>query len=209
MSIRLPSDLRFLLLVLIIGFSSGCASNPAPQKLNDLCALFEEKDDWYDAVRAAEKRYSISVPLIMAFIHQESRFIHNNRPAYRWFLGVIPLGRPSTAYGYAQALESTWNGYQKETGNWRASRDDFEDAVDFIGWYNRKTVSHSSIKPEDAYRLYLVYHEGLSGYSSGAWKNKEWLKAVALKVKQRTIKYKSQLKRCLPALDEEGFWQSL
>ena len=41
----------------------------------------------------------------------------------------------SSAYGYAQALEGTWDDYRKDTGRRGADRDDFADSSDFIGWY--------------------------------------------------------------------------
>jgi hypothetical protein len=71
----------------------------------------------------------------MAVIHQESKFIGNARTPHRFALGIIPMGRQSTAYGYSQALNGTWEEYQAAEGGRGAKRDDIEDATDFMGWY--------------------------------------------------------------------------
>ena len=61
----------------------------------------------------------------MATIYTESSFRHNAKPPRKWYLGFIPGKRASSAYGYSQALDGTWDRYQKETGRWGASRTDF------------------------------------------------------------------------------------
>jgi hypothetical protein len=37
-------------------------------------------------------------------------------PPHVYRLGIIPMGRMSSAYGYSQALDGTWAEYQRETG---------------------------------------------------------------------------------------------
>ena len=71
----------------------------------------------------------------MATFHQESRFVGNARPPHVYALGIIPMGRMSSAYGYSQALDGTWAEYRQETGNRLARRTDIRDASDFMGWY--------------------------------------------------------------------------
>ena len=46
------------------------------------------------------------VPLAM--MYQESSFKHDAAPPMEYFLGFIPIGRASDAYGYAQAKTMTW-----------------------------------------------------------------------------------------------------
>jgi hypothetical protein len=192
---------------------SGCAifgggGGDPPERPSDACAIFAEKDDWYPAARESEKRWGVPIALQMAFMKQESGFDADAQPPRRKFLGLIPTTRPSSAYGYSQALDSTWEGYIRDTGNRGADRDDFEDAIDFIGWYC--TVSHKKlgIAKNDAYNQYLAYHEGQGGYSRRTYERKDWLLKVARKVEAQTLRYNEQLARCGAKLEErdDGWW---
>lgn len=188
-----------LLMLLWLG---GCASVP-PSQPSNLCALFEEKDDWYEASIAAQKTWGIPVPVQMAIMKQESAFVADARPPRKWFLGFIPLSRPSSAYGYSQALDGTWDRYRESTGHTGAERDDFADSADFIGWYARMSQTELGISTTDAYRQYLAYHEGQGGYARGSYLKKPWLQDVARKVAGTADRYERQLDGCKPDLDEE------
>ena len=124
------------------------------------------------------------------------------KPAFRWFL-FIPLGRPSSAYGYPQAKDDTWDWYQSSAGHTFASRDDFEDAIDFIGWYNAQTMARNRVKPNDAYNLYLAYHEGQGGYQRGTYRNKKKKKNTARQVASRAASYDRQYSQCKKRLVDE------
>ena len=178
----------------------GCATLPPSEPAN-ICAIFAERDDWYAATRTAQTRWGIPAPVLMAIMQQESVFVADARPPRRWFLGFIPLSRPSTAYGYSQALDGTWARYQTSTGQSGAERDDFADAADFIGWYARQTQQELGIPPRDAYRQYLAYHEGQGGYARGSYRQKPWLIDVARKVDGQAARYRRQLAACQPELD--------
>lgn len=111
------------------------------------------------------------------------------------FLGVST--RPaSSAYGFAQAIDGTWDWYRKETGNRKADRTKFEDAADFVGWYMAKSRSSNSIEMHDAFNHYLAYHEGHRGHRNGSYRAKPWLLKVAASVVDQTARYNSQLPRC-------------
>jgi hypothetical protein len=118
----------------------------------------------------------------MAIIHQESKFRRDARPPKKRVLGFIPWGRASSAYGYAQAKDDTWDWYISKTGNRGADRDDFEDAVDFVGWYCSMTHRTNGVSKWDAYNQYLAYHEGHGGYRRRTYNKKAWLLGVARKV---------------------------
>jgi hypothetical protein len=202
---------NFLLKVIsfsLIVFVSGCTTSP-PQNLDDVCDIFDEYYDWYSAAKEVEKKYGIPIGVSMAFIHQESKFVEDARPPREWFLWIFPGSRPSTAYGYTQALNGTWSEYQKNTGQWSADRDDFIDAVDFVGWYNQKTMKRTGIKKHDAYRLYLAYHDGAGGYLRGTYKKKPWLMKVSRKVDRRAKMYNRQLVQCRSTLDSGWLWRTL
>jgi hypothetical protein len=190
----------------------GCAvlggSDEPPSRPADACAIFGEKDDWYPAARAAEKRWGVPIALQLAFIKQESGFQDDARPPRRRFLGVIPTTRPSNAYGYGQALDSTWEGYIRDTGNRGADRDDFGDVTDFIGWYCSVSHRKLGIAKNDAYQQYLAYHEGQGGFSRRTYEKKDWLIKVARRVEAQAQRYDAQLARCREALEDEndGWW---
>jgi hypothetical protein len=132
----------------------------------------------------------------MAIIHQESKFDANAQPPRTKLLNIIPWSRPSTAYGYTQALKSTWALYKNKHGNFFTSRDDFGDGVNFIGWYADEAYKRAGIPRNDAYKLYLAYHEGVGGYQRQTYLHKSWLVPVARKVKAKAQLYGMQLASC-------------
>lgn len=192
------------LLVALLLLFTGCASSP-PRQPDNLCAIFEEKRDWYKASRRASKRWGAPVHIPMAMMYQESAFKHDARPPMRFFLGIIPLGRPSSAYGYSQAKNASWKDYQRETGNGWADRKDFADAVDFMQWYIDKSRRVNGVSKWDGYALYLNYHEGWSGYKRKSYANKAWLIDTAKKVDARAKRYAAQYQRCEKKLKRGWF----
>ena len=81
--------------------------------------------------------------------------------------------------------------------------------MDFIGWYNNKSIKRNRIIPNDAYSLYLAYHEGQGGFARGTYKNKQWLLNVARKVDGMAQAYKGQLTGCRAELEDSRFWRSI
>ena len=118
------------------------------------------------------------------------------KPPRTKILWVLPGPRPASAYGYAQATNDTWRAYQSATGRGGADRNKFDDAIDFIGWYNDQSQRKNKISKSDAYHLYLAYHEGQGGFARRSYKNKQWLKDVATKVSKRSGVYRAQLNEC-------------
>jgi hypothetical protein len=199
---RWPGPTALLAVALFCG---GCATSP-PSNVDNLCAIFDEKRGWYEDARDAEKAWGTPIPVVMAIVHQESRFVANAKPPRKKILGFIPGPRPSDSYGYSQSLESTWESYERSAGRYGADRDDFGDAVDFVGWYNHQSYRRNGIARDDAYRLYLAYHEGQGGYERGTYRNKDWLLSVARKVADRAARYEGQLAGCRERLEEGRGW---
>jgi hypothetical protein len=183
--------LIFMLLLVV----TACASSP-PRNTGNICSVFEDRRSWFNAAKRSEERWSVPIPVTMAFIQQESGFRGKARPPRTRILGLIPGRRPSNAFGYAQALESTWSDYERATGNGSAKRSDFADAVDFIGWYNSNSYRINDIERSDAHSLYLAYHEGNSGFARRSFEGKGWLIDVASKVQANTNLYERQLVAC-------------
>lgn len=183
-----------VLLVLALGSCGGNFS--APRNLDNACALAAERPKYFRAMKATEREWGVPVPVQMAVIHQESKFIGNARTPFRYALGVIPMGRQSSAYGYSQALDDTWREYQQEQGRGGARRDRIQDATDFMGWYFAKSEERLGIPRTDARNQYLAYHEGRSGYARGSYNAKPWLVAIAGRVADRAATYRAQLAAC-------------
>lgn len=185
---------RFLISAIAL-LLSACTT-PPPRDVNNLCHIVKEYPRWLVDARDAERRWHVPVPVQMAIIHQESKFDSRAKPGRRKIFWVIPWARISSAYGYAQALNGTWALYKHSEGGMWVSRNDFTDAVDFIGWYANLANQRAGISRQDAYALYLAYHEGIGGYQRKTYLAKPWLIQVARKVKARSEIFKAQLQQC-------------
>ena len=135
---------------------SACAT--APSHINNVCAVFDQNDGWFDnwqsAAERTEQKYGVPVPVLMATVRKESGFKSNARPPRTKLLGFIPWTHVSSATGYSQALDGTWSQYQNESGNWTARRTRFADAIDFVGWYHSKTADSFGVEIENAGELF-------------------------------------------------------
>ncbi|MBW4706549.1 lytic transglycosylase [Roseobacter sp. YSTF-M11] len=187
--------LRAMILVLLVA-SCGGGQGSAPRHLDDACKIVQQRPEYIKAFRNTEQKWGVPVHVQMATIHQESKFISNARTPHRYALGVIPMGRQSSAYGYAQALDGTWEDYQRDTGRRFARRDRIRDASDFMGWYMNTSQQRNGIPLWDARNQYLAYHEGHTGYARGSYNRKSWLLQVANKVDARADVYQTQLATC-------------
>ncbi|MDC0737934.1 transglycosylase SLT domain-containing protein [Cognatishimia sp. SS12] len=184
------------LIVLLLVAACGGGNNSAPRNLNDACSILNQRPQFVRAFKATERRWRVPAHVQMAIIYQESKFIANARTPHRYVLGVLPMGRQSSAYGYSQALDATWDGYKRATGRWSADRDDIFDATDFMGWYMNETRERNGIALTDARNQYLAYHEGHTGYARGTYRNKSWLMRVSGEVASRAAMYQRQLASC-------------
>jgi hypothetical protein len=200
--VKSPLFLPGILLCFLLG---GCAATP-PKVQTDLCAVFDEYPSWYDYAKASEEQWGTPPHIQMAFIQRESSFISDAAPPFEWFL-FIPLGRPSSAYGYAQIQDPAWEDYQKANGGLFRSRTDMEDALDFIGWYNSVSRKRLGISLWDPYNLYLAYHEGHGGYSRGSFRSKPKLLKVARQVEARAKSYGAQLRQCEARFQCRSWWE--
>lgn len=192
----------------MIAATLAACSAARPERPNDLCAIFLENPDWYEASREAYRDWGVPVPLQLAVIHHESGFDADARPPRSTILWIFPGPRPSSAYGYGQVLDGTWDTYRDSTGESFADRDEFEDVVDFIGWYGHVGETRFGVPRSDPYSYYLSYHEGHGGFSRGTHRGKPQVRRWAKAVAARTRRYALQYQGCRARLDDEidGPW---
>lgn len=190
--------MRWIPLIVLL---AGCAgilpnSSSTPGNIENACSIVRSKPLWRVEMRDVERKWGTPTSVQMAIIYHESSFRARARTPMKRLWGIFPTGRVSSAYGYAQALDGTWNWYRDETGRRFARRDNFGDAVDFIGWYNNKSNNQLGISKTDTRRLYLAYHEGHTGYKRGSYNKKPWLLRVAGNADETERKYREQLRTC-------------
>ena len=189
-------------------FICACTAT-TPKNTDGICEIFREKDDWYAEVKESYEKWGVPIHINMAIMHQESRFVADAQPPRPWVLGIIPWFRSSSAYGYPQAQDASWQDYLNDSNSrWGADRDDFADACDFIGWYCSISHQRLGISKLDTEKLYLAYHEGHGGYSRKTYLNKPWLLKVAKKVEQKSRQFQTQLSNCKDEFESTNwfFW---
>ena len=174
-----------------------------PRNTQNICEIFKEKPHWYRAAKSASAKWNIPLTVPMAMMFQESSFRQDAQPPMQTFLGFIPIGRASSAYGFSQALDFTWDDYKKETNSIFASRSSFADSIDFMGWFIQKTHSINKVSKYNAQHQYLNYHEGWGDYKRKSYRQKAWLLRAAKKVKRRANLYSRQYKRCKNELNRQ------
>ena len=194
-------------LLLIVALLPACTTSP-PKNIDNICSIFREKDDWYDYSKDSFEKWGVPIHVQMAIINQESRFVADALPPRPYLLGFIPWFRSSSAYGYPQAQDGTWEWYLDDTGRWIATRDDFADATDFVGWYCSVSNKKLGISKWDAKNQYLAYHEGHTGFHRKSYLQKRWLLSTSEKVARKANTYRTQLETCREEMESSGwfFW---
>ena len=190
-------------------FLAGCATTPPnSSEQANICSIFDGRKSWYRAAAATQERWGTPISLQMAIIKTESSFRHDARPprGRRRFFGIAKGKRPSSARGYAQALDGTWDEYKASTDRPRASRQNFSDASDFIGWYTARSARSAGIAISDARAQYLAYHEGAGGYTRGSWRGNAQLIGIADRVAADTGRFQRQLGSCERKLKRRGLF---
>ena len=135
----LPTKFLILLSFSIVIFFILYLGYRAPNDQNDICQLFANHPSWYQATLKTQKKWGVPISVQMAIIKRESHFRAYATPPHKRLLGFIPWAPISSAHGYMQALNSTWQDYLKATKQRSASRSNFANATDFIGWYVNDT----------------------------------------------------------------------
>lgn len=186
---------KFYLLFFITIFLTSCLTTRSFNS-SDACDIFKSNPQWRIITENTKNKWGVPVTLQLAFIKQESSFKKNAKPPRKKLFGIIPSKRASSAHGYSQALNGTWEDYKKSTGNTGANRKKFRDASDFIGWYIDGSYRLLKLPKTDVFNHYLAYHEGRGGFQKKTYNKKKWLLEVAKKVEGQAIGYTRQIKLC-------------
>jgi len=181
--------------IMLASCSAG-STTMSTSALDNACAIAAERPSYLRAMQRSERVWGVPVAVQMATIYQESKFVPNARTPRRKLFGFIPGKRISSAKGFSQAIDGTWEEYRNATGNRLASRTNISDATDFIGWYMATSQERLGISTNDARNQYLAYHEGRGGYARGSHRGKGWLLNVAGEVESRAVVYDRQLRSC-------------
>ena len=193
----LKNKILFIIFFLIPACSS-IPSNPS-----NSCSIFNENYWWYKHAKNAEKKWGTPVYLQLAIIKMESDFDWLAKPPRQKLFKIVPYKRPSSSFGYSQAIKGTWKQYKTETGNKLATRTRFKDSVDFIGWYTSKTEKILKVSKQDAFKQYIAYHEGWGNYKN--YKNNKKVINLAKKVEKQASIYKKQLSDCKNSLSTNKY----
>ena len=120
---------KLILLFSIFFITVTCSLNSkVPVNQKNACEIVKYKRSWVRAISKTEKKWGVSKGTQLSFILTESNFRPRAKTSRTYVFGIIPSGRLSSAYGYAQALDGTWDWYQKSTGNRSARRTNFSDS---------------------------------------------------------------------------------
>ena len=190
-------------LVYLIIFSLLASCSSVPKYPQNACKIFGQKYLWYKSAKKSSETYGVPIHIILAFVNKESGFNRWAKPKRNKLFKIIPYKRPSSSFGYSQAVNKTWELYKKETGNSLALRTRFKDSVMFIGWYMKKTNEINKIPLNDSYRQYLNYYLGWGGYTKKVYKTDKKSIIFAKSVQKQSRIYKNQLKECQKVLNKK------
>ena len=188
---------KYIILILIL--LTGCSSIPV--NTSNSCLIFNERYLWYKHTKKVEQKWGTPIYIQLAIIKMESDFDWLAKPPRQKIFKVIPFKRPSSSFGYSQAVKGTWEQYKAETGNKLATRVRFKDSVDFIGWYTNKTQTILKVSKKNAFKQYIAYHEGWGNYKY--YKTNKKVISLAKKVEKQSNIYKKQLLKCRNSLNKK------
>ena len=192
-----------LIYFIIFLFIASCSSIPKyPQ---NACKIFGENYLWYKSIKKSSEIYGAPIHIILAFVNKESGFNRWAKPKRTRLFKIVPYKRPSSSFGYSQAVKKTWELYKTETNNSLALRTRFKDSVMFIGWYMNKTNKINKIPFTDSYRQYLNYYLGWGDYSKRVYRTDKKAIIFAKKVEKQSNIYKRQLQECQKKLDKKKY----
>ena len=192
-----------IIYLIIFFFIASCSS--VPKHTSNACKIFSDRYLWYKHAKKSSEKYGAPVYAILAFVNKESGFNRWAKPKRKKLFKIVPYKRPSSSFGYSQAVNKTWEMYKTETNSPLALRTRFKDSVMFIGWYMNKTNKINKIPFTDSYRQYLNYYLGWGDYSKRVYRTDKKAIIFAKKVEKQSNIYKRQLQECQKKLDKKKY----
>ena len=192
-----------LIYFIIFFFVASCSS--VPKYSENACKIFDEKYLWYKHSKKSSEKWGVPIEIILAVIHKESGFVRFARPKRTKLFKIIPYRRPSSSFGFSQAVDKTWELYKTENEKPIALRISFKSSVDFVGWYFWKTKKINKISLNNAYSLYLNYYLGWGNYANKTYKTDRKAIIFAKSVEKQSKIYKNQLRECQKSLDKKKY----
>ena len=190
---------NFIYFIVFI-FLTSCSS--VPKYPQNACKIFSEKYFYLKYTRAASKKWNVPISSILAVIKKESSFKRFAKPKRTKIFKIIPYRRPSSSFGFSQAVNKTWELYKKENNKPVALRISFKTSSDFIGWYFWKTNKINKISFNDTRNMYLNYYLGWKAYKDKAYLNDKKAIIFAKSVEKQAKIYKNQLRECKSILNK-------
>ena len=194
---------RNLIYFIIFFFVVSCSS--VPKYSENACKIFDEKYLWYKHSKKSSEKWGVPIEIILAVIHKESGFVRFARPKRTKLFKIIPYRRPSSSFGFSQAVDKTWELYKTENEKPTALRISFKSSVDFVGWYFWKTNKINKISLNNVYSLYLNYYLGWGNYAKKTYKTDRKAIIFAKSVEKQSKIYKNQLRECQKSLDKKKY----
>ena len=175
-------------------FLVSCSS--VPKYPQNACKIFGEKYFYLKYTRAASEKWGVPISSILAVINKESAFKRFAKPKRTKLFKIIPYRRPSSSFGYSQAVKKTWELYKKENNKPVALRVSFKNSSDFVGWYFWKTNKINKISFTDTRNMYLNYYLGWGAYKAKAYQQDKKAIIFAKSVEKQAKIYRNQLLEC-------------
>ena len=191
---------RNLVFLVLFFFIASCSS--IPKYPSNACKIFGEKYFYLKYTRASSKKWGVPISSILAVINKESGFRRFAKPPRHRIFKIIPYRRPSSSLGFSQAVNKTWDLYQKENNKPAALRISYKSSSDFIGWYFWKANKINKVSLNNTRDLYLNYYLGFSGYKNKAYRTDKKAIIFAKSVEKQAKIYKNQLQECKSILNK-------
>ena len=193
----LKSNLNYLI---IFFFLVSCSS--VPKYPQNACKIFGEKYFYLKHTRAASKKWGVPISTILAVINKESGFRRFAKPPRYKIFKIVPYRRPSSSFGFSQAITSSWDLYKKENNKPLALRISYRSASDFVAWYLWKANKINNVSLKNTRDLYLNYYLGFSAYKNKAYRTDKKALIFAKGVEKQAKIYKNQLQECKSILNK-------
>ena len=102
-----------LIFLITFIFITSCSS--VPKYPQNACKVFGENYLWYKSIKKSSETYGAPIHIILAFVNKESGFNRWAKPKRTKLFKVVRYKRPSSSFGYSQAVKKTLELYKNET----------------------------------------------------------------------------------------------